>query len=1061
MKKLIYFSIILLGLISSSCRGAYDLRKDSFVTPDKDNYPETWFHFIGRNVSLEGITADLEAVAAAGISGVQFFHGQVDGQWPLVEEGIAPMSENWDNAVQHIAKECKRLGLKFTILNCSGWATSGGPWITPENAMRGLVKSRLDFNGTDADFVLPMPQPSSEPWRDYKDIAVLAFPTPEGDTGVPVAVKNIKGTGGYPWEQAFTEKGGTFYLNVSDKPHVIEMDFAEPVTVRTFEIPSINSLSHDMCYEPGITVKATVYTTDGNPHKIVDFEVPMTNWQDDDTFSIACPEVEGAVSCKVEISITERTVNMGKVRFYTAARKNSWESEAGYTLRAFERTGDDVIQSKESYINKDGIIDITKFMTVDGHLTWTAPHDGKWTILRVGHVNEGRRNSPAPPEGTGWECDKLSAEGPEAQFAGYVGRLVDGPLKNGLVGGMLIDSWECHTQTWTKNMENEFGGRCGYELRTWLPALFGYVIDEPETTSKFLLDWRGTIGDLLANKFFRRMSELAHENDLRFMYETSGGDIFPTDIMEYYKYADIPMCEFWQPYNHGFVGSLNFKPVKPTASAARMYGKQRVAAESFTSFALTWNETFEFLKGFADYHFIEGVTHNIYHTYTHNPQVDWLKPGTSFGGGIGAPFLRGQTWWPYMKDFSTYLARCSYMLEAGRPVSDVLWYLGDEISHKPDQNFEIPGYRYDYCNPDVLLNRLSVKDGRIVTPEGIEYTIMWIPDNKRMLPETVEKLYELIEDGAIVAAVAPKSIATLSGGEEAQKRFEEAVSKLWGNIAEGDVVRIGKGQLICSTDIDRVLEMFAPRPDVQGQVRWLHRQDNDRDWYFITPVKESAFKGAVTFNAVGAVELWDAVTGEVTPLKAECNDGYTTVELDLPQAGSCFVVFDKGRKHVNPVEKKHEASVSLASGWHISFPEGWGAPTDMELDSLTPWCEMDMSWEGRHFSGTAEYTNTFTLDSAVESAVLNLGNVGFIAEVKVNGKKVSTLWCKPYAVDIAEYLKKGVNTLEIDVTSTWFNRLSYDAGLPENERKTWVISGPHAHQAGVQYGLLGPVEIRY
>jgi hypothetical protein len=62
-----------------------------------------------------------------------------------------------------------------------------------------------------------------------------------------------------------------------------------------------------------------------------------------------------------------------------------------------------------------------------------------------------------------------------------------------------------------------------------------------------------------------------------------------------------------------------------------------------------------------------------------------------------------------MPDFTTYL------------VSDVLWYLGDEINHKPDQNAPFPkGYKYDYCNPDVLLNRIKVENGLfVVTPEGI------------------------------------------------------------------------------------------------------------------------------------------------------------------------------------------------------------------------------------------------------------------------------------------------------------------------------------------------------
>ena len=199
------FSIVLL----MACTQTTVLEKDNFYCPPKDNYPQTWFHFIGNNVSIEGITADLEAIAEAGISGVQFFHGyQGDQKWPEVNEGIAPLSENWDDAVKHIGEECKRLGLEFTIQNCPGWAMAGGPWIEPENAMRMLVYSRTDVNGKSPDIVLEQPQPSDEEWRDYREVAVLAFPTPEGDTGKPLKVRNISGPKGYSWETVFADKDG-------------------------------------------------------------------------------------------------------------------------------------------------------------------------------------------------------------------------------------------------------------------------------------------------------------------------------------------------------------------------------------------------------------------------------------------------------------------------------------------------------------------------------------------------------------------------------------------------------------------------------------------------------------------------------------------------------------------------------------------------------------------------------------------------------------------------------------------------------------------------------------
>ena len=522
------------------------------------------------------------------------------------------------------------------------------------------------------------------------------------------------------------------------------------------------------------------------------------------------------------------------------------------------------------------------------------------------------------------------------------------------------------------------------------------------------------------------------------------------------------MCEFWHPYTTGYVGSLNFKPIKPTTSAARLYGKPRVAAESFTSFDLHWNEHFEFLKDYADYHFIEGVTHNVFHTYTHNPQIGFLPPGTSMGSKIGTPFLRGQTWWPYMKEFTTYLARCSYLLERGQSVSDVLWYLGDEISHKPDQEYPFPvGYKYDYCNPDVLLNRLSVKDGKVVTPEGLSYQLIWIPENKRMLPETLERIHTLLEEGATIVANAPKSLATLAGGDEAQNRFDNAVKNIWGNATDGNITTIGNGRLLSGVSIEKALQMLNIKQDVKGNVRWLHRHVKGADWYFITPEKQQSFKGKVEFLAQGAAEIWDPITGQTTPLNVERQGEYANVELDLPKAGSCFVIFNQDKEQENREKVEVTNTQAISNKWTVQFPEGWGTPAELEMETLAPWCEFPMSDEGKAFSGSATYTTTFNWTNECKNIILDLGKVNMIAEVFLNDQKVRTLWCTPYTADITDYVKQGENKLQVKVTSTWFNRLSYDASLPESERKTWTISGPSANAKLKEYGLLGPVNLKY
>ncbi|MBE9583784.1 hypothetical protein IM792_04930 [Mucilaginibacter sp. JRF] len=1045
-----------------------DNDKIAFRSPDKVYYPETWFHLIGGNVSKPGLTADLEAIQRSGISGIQLFHGQFGGPWPGVTPQIACLSPLWEDAIHHAAVESQRLGLRFTMQNCPGWAMAGGPWIKPANAMRHLAWSRTDITGGKGVLTIHLdkPQPSTEAWRDYKDITVLAFPTPAGDSGKPLMPQQAQGSGNIAWADVLTsstEKTVRLAAAENGEPYTAEATFADTVTIRTIELPSVNSMSHAWNYAPGVRIKVEALLANGKTAQMLSTDVPAANFQDGQPVTLACSETKGVKKVKIWIE-NKHDMTLKYIRFFSASRKNNWEAEAGWTLRNIDRDGVKYNQSKKTYIDPAQIIDITKMTDTDGNLKWKAPA-GKWTILRIGHVNTGKQNGPAPPEGTGWESNKLSEAGANAHFAGYIGKLSgnNGALSGGLLKGMLMDSWECETQTWTDNMEAEFSRISGYQLRKWLPAIFGYVLKDQETTFRFLHDWRYTINDLYTNKFYGRMSQLAKANNLAVSYETAAGDVFPADILEYYKFADVPMCEFWQPFNNYFVGSLNFKPIKPAASAARMYGKPRLGAEAFTSFELTWDEQWPMLKEVANINMVEGVTHLVYHTYTHNPKADSLKPGTSFGSNIGTPFLRQQTWWKHMPQLNAYFARCSYMQERGKPVSDVLWYLGDEIGHKPDQHAPFPdGFKYDYCNPDVLLNRLNVANGMLVTPEGIQYRVLWLPETTHMLPQTLEKLYDLIRAGATVIGNAPKELVTLSGGIKAQVRFNIAVKNIWGDTKTTGMRRIGKGAIFSRMSLNDALVKLNISPDVTGgNALWTHRKTEGADWYFVTAPKGGPFTGTLSFRNTGNIELWDPVTGKVTPLESKVNGDRTSLQLDLPQAGSCFVVFDHNSKSGNIRNLKTASVIKFTDGWNIAFPDGWGAPKAIQVNELKPWKDMDMSAEAKAFSGTAVYSTTFNVqaDQKADHYSIDLGNVAMIAKVTLNGKDMGTVWSAPYRLDVSDAIVNGKNSLQVEVTSTWFNRLVYDAALPEDQRKTWTISGPDKAAPLRNSGLLGPVTI--
>ena len=178
--KLKTLTVSLLILLASFCwsQVSFNELKRSFRQPPPSARPHTWWHWVNDNVTREGITADLEALAKAGVGGVQIFH---------VDVGVPPgpvkfHSPQWFAMFRHAVQEVARLGLEVCVHNCAGWSSSGGPWVKPEHAMQMVVTSQIKVKGpTKFDGKLPQPETRA---GYYRDIAVLAFPTPKGDLRV-------------------------------------------------------------------------------------------------------------------------------------------------------------------------------------------------------------------------------------------------------------------------------------------------------------------------------------------------------------------------------------------------------------------------------------------------------------------------------------------------------------------------------------------------------------------------------------------------------------------------------------------------------------------------------------------------------------------------------------------------------------------------------------------------------------------------------------------------------------------------------------------------------------
>ncbi|MBQ0158625.1 MAG: hypothetical protein KBS47_06450, partial [Bacteroidales bacterium] len=227
---------------------------------------------------------------------------------------------------------------------------------------------------------------------------------------------------------------------------------------------------------------------------------------------------------------------------------------------------------------------------------------------------------------------------------------------------------------------------------------------------------------------------------------------------------------------------------------------------------------------------------------------------------------------------------------------------------------------------------------------------------------------------------------------------------------------------------------------------------------------EEASDSSIVVRCVGTPRLWNPLTGMVEPLRYATEQGKTRLWLQQVKGACSFVVFDHDApEEVNKAQSLRLAHEMVLRDWQLSFPSGWGVtPQTLQLDSLMAWRELPLSDEGKAFSGTATYATQFHLKAKAKHTryILRLGRLEEIAVVSVNGRVADTLWCAPYTVDVTSLLRKGRNTISIDVTSTWRNRLIYDALLPEEKRRTWVIAGPEADEPLGDSGLLDEVRLQ-
>ncbi|MBC3758665.1 hypothetical protein H7U19_09645 [Hyunsoonleella sp. SJ7] len=1113
---------------------------ENFKSPALQYRPETWFHLNGNNISKKGLTLDLEAIKEAGLQGIHLFN-KAGRPYPNVKP-IKILSPEWEDMIRHTADECKRLGLKFTMQNCPGWSMTGGPWVPVEEAQREIVETTYHISGNKTfDEILKLDALYRTPDYDYKDIQVLAFPTPEGDDSEAFNPSKIETNNAIvPWKDIFNPYSKIIVDRKStqlDKPLKtyrsegiskvnnentwVKTSFDAPITMRTIVFPQLRHIIMNTQYpvvDVAIKVEARI---DNKLSEIATLNLPDANWNDRRKhLTLTVPETtsnefvftfEGSHSIAPEF-----------IRLSSKPRLHNHEAKAAKVLRRLEK--DVQYNYAENTIIKTGeIINLTDKMTAGGKLKWQAP-EGNWTIVRFGHINMRLTNKPAVPEATGWESSKLDKVAIENHLRnGMIGNLIKdgGPIGDGELHGLLIDSWESHVPTWTINSEdffNEFQIRRGYSMKEYLPATMGYIVDSPAITTKFLRDLRHTMDEVFIDNFFKHFATVAHDMGAEVYTEGAGGEVLPIDPMRYYGVSDIPMTEFWYPSAPSAQNEYA-KPIYNAASATHLYNKPVLAAEACTQVGVKWNEHPFSVKYLIDYNFAKGVNHLVFHTFSHTPQTD-VYPGSSFGGNIGFPLVREQTWWKYMKDWTDYLSRNQYVLQQGEYVADVLWYYGDHFERPPFDLDEFPkGYRFDYLNAEILHDKLSMKNGKIHVEYAGDYRVIMLRDSEEMLLSTIKKLEELVKAGAVILGDKPLDSPSLMDDEDDVKQLKSISDKLWGKAKSG-VKQVGKGRVYWGLTLDDVLQEEKIAKDVivpDGlNINWIHRETNDADIYFVASKEDNPVDVALSFRVSDRTpQIWDALTGNQQDAKIwKSAENRTNIALSLPPNGSTIIVFSKKDKkplaskvtkgdtvildtetgwyrvdeekggarlsfkvedviastsgeyvlYQNESTTKKIVTIrekSLQNDWSLTFEEGWDTPKTTEVSKLKSITEFEND-AVKHHSGTITYSKIINLEEIGTHTILDLGKVSNIAELWCNGKKVGVKWAPPFVFDISDYVKNGENTLEITVTNTWRNQLIFDNSRPKDQKKTWTTNPPKRHESELEdAGLIGPVVLKY
>lgn len=1043
-----FITLILSAATIALCACMGNDMEKNFKTPSEKVQTAVYWYWISGNISKEGVIADLHAMKQAGIN--RAFIGDIGQDGLYTERTVKIFSDEWWEILHTALKTASELDIEIGIFNSPGWSQSGGPWVKPEEAMRYLTASEHYIHGgEEISLALDIP---AEP---FQHVRTIAYPAPKGyaDAGeckiTPADILHLE----------------------AHKPNIIEIEYPAEVTVRSLTItPAPIPMTAIVHLDANINGEWKRIASQRIERYNAGLNVGFTPYAP----AVISTEATTAKEFRVTMEPTHMPGGISKLTLSPMARIANYAEKSLAKMcqtplpywNHYMWEEQPALDDNDYAINPENVIDLTKSVSADGILNWDAP-EGEWIVLHTGMTPTGVTNSPATPEATGLEIDKLSSKHTQHHFNAFIGEILRRiPEKDRKSFKVVVqDSYETGGQNFTDDMIEEFEATYGYSMLPFLPTYYGYTVGDNELSDRFLWDMRRFVADRVAYQYVGGLKEISNKHHLTTWLECYGHWGFPGEFLQYGGQSDEIGGEFWSS------GDLGDIENRAASSCGHIYGKRKIWAESNTSGGPAYSRSPIDMKQRTDRFFTEGINATLLHLYIE--QADTARyPGIN--AWFGNEFDAHNTWFSHIDLFTTYLKRCNYMLQQGINIADVAYLIGEDAPKMTGiQHPALPkGYQFDYINAEVLMLGANVAQGNIVLPHGTTYRVLVLPPQNNMRPELLTKIKRMVSDGAVILGTPPLRSPSLKNYPAADKEVEAMARELWGEcFSKRGSNRYGKGRVYNGYRLEEVFAELDLVPDCSIKpsepLLYCHRSTMGAEIYFISNQSNQPINIAPTFRVDRNMhpEFWDATNGniEALPKFTSTNDGIQ-IPISLDALGSGFIVFRQTSKRSASTTTAiaPTSTAIITNPWLLHF-DGKGKLSTHEDITLSHLTDLSQSEDKdlRYFSGTISYSTTFTAESA-QRTILNLERVECMAKVYVNGNYAGGVWCEPFKVDISNYTCEGENSLRIEVVNKWVNRIVGDMQLPAEERKISLTANPYnASSAIPASGLIGEVKVEY